>query len=369
MAGIYIHVPFCKQACHYCDFHFSTSLSQKSALVDALCLELINRKDYLGKEKINTIYFGGGTPSLLTTKELEQILDTIYSVYDTAVTETTIEVNPDDINAQKTLDLKTLGFNRLSIGIQSLDNDLLQFLNRAHTSNDALNSVRTAQKSGFENITIDLIYGIPNLTVHEWKRTLNAIDSLDIQHISAYSLTIEEQTVFGNWVRKGKLEEQDDELILEQLNIMISRLANSGFKRYEISNFAKEGYISKHNSNYWLDEKYLGIGPSAHSYNHSSRQWNIANNSLYIQKVSTSQPHYEVEVLDGKDKINEQLLTGLRTIWGVKLSSLSEEYKSNKAVELGTLTKEQFITIKDGVICLTEKGKLFADDVAAKLFL
>lgn len=369
MSGIYLHIPFCKQACHYCDFHFSTSLALKNSLISALQKELIGRKQYLGSSNVQTIYFGGGTPSLLTPEELQRILETIQHNYSLDLKEVTIEVNPDDLDEEKLLALKGLGFNRLSIGIQTLDDAILHFMNRAHTSREGLNSVRLAQKVGFENISIDLIYGIPGLSLDKWKASLDEVHQLGIQHISAYCLTIEDKTVFGHRQQKGQLEEMEDEAVLDQIDVMNKALEGWGFERYEISNFAQKGFISRHNSSYWSGKKYLGIGPSAHSYDQQSRQWNVSNNARYIDMIEKEEFIYEREELTAKDITNEMLLTGLRTIWGVTLSQLPIDIENIKGSTLKELMDNDFIKLENGTLLLTDKGKVFADKIAADLFL
>jgi len=317
MPGIYIHIPFCKQACHYCDFHFSTSLNNKGAFLNALKKEIELQKNYLSpspspkgegnsKSKINTIYFGGGTPSLLSQMELMDIFNTLHTHFDIAANaEITLEANPDDLSEEKIKQLKDTPVNRLSIGIQSFFDEDLQLMNRAHNSNESLNAVKLAQKSGFSNITIDLIYGIPTLTHINWKKNLQTAFDLDVKHISAYCLTVEPKTALAKFVQTGKIKNVDEQQSAEQFEIMLKAMNSNNFKQYEISNFCKDDFYSRHNSNYWLKENYLGLGPSAHSFNTKSRQWNISNNALYIQSLEKNELRFEVEILTTSQRYNE----------------------------------------------------------------
>ena len=283
MAGIYIHIPFCKQACHYCDFHFSTNTSKQAQLLQAIGNELLIQKNYLGEEKINTLYFGGGTPSILSTDEVNNIFDIISGNFDVAPSaEITLEANPDDLVSEKLIAFKKIGINRLSIGIQSFDDAVLRFLNRAHDSRMATSSFQEARDVGFENISIDLMYALPGQDLTDWKKNIDRALALGPNHISAYSLTIEAKTVFGKWAADKKIKVRSDDASAQELLLLIEELERDGFEHYEVSNFSKPGYISKHNSSYWKGEKYLGVGPSAHSYNGTSRQFNISNNHLYI---------------------------------------------------------------------------------------
>src|SRR5690606_31556308 len=279
MAGIYIHIPFCKQACHYCDFHFSTNTTIREALVHALAAELRMQKDYLDGEAVETIYFGGGTPSILPIDELAFLLGQVRDTFTvTAGAEVTLEANPDDLSAEYLRNLYAIGFNRLSIGIQSFDDRVLRFLNRAHTAIAATTAVAEACRAGFNNMSIDLIFAIPDVSAEEWKRNIHQALALGPEHISAYGLTIEARTVFGNWMAKGRLRPVDEALAAHQLEMLMDELRTAGFHQYEISNFARPGYESRHNSSYWKGRRYLGIGPGAHSYDLVSRQYNVHNN-------------------------------------------------------------------------------------------
>ena len=342
-------------------------------MTKAICLELEDRRQYLERDLIKTIYFGGGTPSILPLNDLKLIINTVYENYQVeSDLEFTFEANPDDLTEQKLIDLKSVGINRLSIGIQSFDNDQLVFMNRAHNSLEANNCVQLAQKHGFDNITIDLIYGLPDTDESYWNKQVQKAIDLNVNHISAYCLTIEDKTVFGNWYKKGKLKPLADEDGLKQFRLLQSELNNVGFDHYEISNFSKDGFISKHNSAYWLGEKYLGIGPSAHSYNGPSRQWNIANNITYIRALSDKTSYFEVEVLTQKDKFNEYVLTRLRTKWGVNILDLFEicpfaQSGTQKRINAFVLNGDLELNLN--VITLSQQGKFIADYISSELFI
>lgn len=373
MAGIYIHIPFCKQACNYCDFHFSTSLKNKEAFLDALKKEIELQKDYLGTKKINTIYLGGGTPSLLNQHELLQLFDTIDKHFEIDKdAEITLEANPDDLTKNKIKELKDTPINRFSIGIQSFYDEDLKLMNRAHNSQEAISAVKGAQDAGFENITIDLIYGIPNLTEHRWRNNLQNAFLLDVKHISAYCLTVEPKTVLAHQVKTKQIKNIDEQQSSEQFEIMLDAMKQQGFVQYEISNFCKDNFYSKHNSNYWLKEKYLGLGPSAHSYNGITRQWNISNNALYIKEIEENKLNFELEELTNSQRYNEYILTSLRTIWGTSLAIISSIYGNDyqtyclKEVEKYILSED--VKIEANKLFLTDKGKLIADKIASDLF-
>ncbi|MCB9195624.1 MAG: radical SAM family heme chaperone HemW [Flavobacteriales bacterium] len=371
MAGLYFHIPFCKQACIYCDFHFSTSLKSTDEMVKAICSELTKRKDEINEE-IETIYFGGGTPSILSEIQLKSIFNTVWSLFEVrADAEVTIEGNPDDLTETKLQELKALGVNRLSIGIQSFFDHHLQWMNRAHTAQESENCVRNAQKLGFENITVDLIYGIPMMTEGEWEQNVNKVLELGVPHISAYNLTVEKKTVLAHLVEKGKSADVDDEQGAANFQYLKEKLMENGFIQYEISNFGKEGYFSKHNTSYWMGKKYLGIGPSAHSFDGKVRRWNIANNPEYIRKVNSGEKFFEEEILTPKDIVNEHIMIGLRNQWGC-----SWEYLNSAGLNLTQLKTEVVSKINTGYLEKTEVGfkttalgLLFADAIAADLFL
>jgi oxygen-independent coproporphyrinogen-3 oxidase len=375
VSGIYIHIPFCKKACHYCDFHFSTSLQNKEALVKSIFTEIDLRINYLQDKNIKTIYFGGGTPSLLSEKESFLILEKIYKLYNVSKdAEITFECNPDDLSDDKLKELKRLEVNRLSIGLQSFDEEELIWMNRAHTAKESEASVKRAQDRGFENITIDLIYGSKFSNITNWKKTLDKAIALEVKHISSYNLTIEEKTKLGHDFKVKKEIAIDDEKSSEMFLEMIDRLEKNNFIHYEISNFGKEGFFSTHNSNYWKGEHYLGLGPSAHSFDGTSRQWNIANNNLYIKQVSEkTEAYFEKEILTEKERFNEYVLTSLRTIWGIDLNYLKTNFNNDfvKAFvnQVNNYIKQEQVVVKDATYTLTEKGKLLADKIASELFM
>jgi len=385
---LYLHIPFCKQACHYCDFHFSTSLRQKPALIDALCQEIRLQKDYLPGNTLETIYFGGGTPSLLTEADLAQIFTAIHQQFTIDPTaEITLEANPDDLTPDK-LRLLRRYVNRLSIGIQTFDEATLRWMNRAHTATEAQSCVQNAQHAGFDNLSVDLIYGIPVLNFQPflsegereriWQRDLNTMLSLDVPHLSAYALTVEPDTAFGRWTTSGKLPAMDEELAASQFEQLTRTLTGTGYEHYEISNFAraasgKPGHYARHNTAYWQRRPYLGIGPSAHSYNGHSRQYNIANNVRYVADIQAGTLPATVEVLTLADQVNEYLLTGLRTQWGCSLTELDTmlqaDFAQIQANVLAQLYAINWLERTNNQLRLTEAGKLFADRVAADLFV
>ncbi len=374
MAGIYLHIPFCKQACYYCDFHFSTSLETKNELVKAISRELILQKDYVKGEAINTIYFGGGTPSLLSEEELKMLFDTIYKNYIVnPAAEITLEANPDDLDVSNLKQFYSAGVNRLSIGIQSFDDNVLRFLNRAHDSIAAKSCVNEARSIGFKNISIDLIYAIPGQGDIAWKNNIKQALDLSPEHISSYSLTIEDKTVFGRWAATGKLKITEDEIAATQLEILTEQLEAAGFEQYEISNFSRQGFESKHNSSYWKQEKYLGVGPSAHSYNERSRQYNINNNAAYTRSLQQNVIPFTLETLAVEDKINDYLLTTLRTHWGTDLKKMQALYGYDLLADhqqyIESLCSQKLATLENDTLLLTKRGKLLADKIASDLFV
>lgn len=371
MAGIYLHIPFCKQKCHYCDFHFSTQLNRFDEMVEAICQEAIARKEY-SKEKIKTIYFGGGTPSLLSQRQLEKILKTIEDHYELEEqVEITLECNPDDLSLEVLKNLHQAGVNRLSIGIQSFDDEVLRFMNRAHNSSQAHECLKLARQIGFENITMDLIYGIPEKKMAYWKEQVEQFLSYDIPHLSAYCLTVEQNTFFGHQLRSGKLTESPEDDTLEQFNYLRKRLAEEGFEQYEISNFAKTGFVSGHNSAYWLGEVYLGLGPSAHSYNRTSRSWNVANNSEYLRRLSSGELVAESEDIHSKEAFNEYILTRLRTKWGIHSGDLKQiDAKGYQLIlpAIDRFLKDGILREEKGTFFLSEEHLFTVDRVSADLF-
>lgn len=372
MSGIYIHIPFCKQACYYCDFHFSTQLKNEELLVDAICAEIELRQDYLGGRDLNTLYFGGGTPSIIQNKNLNRIFNQARKIFDlNDNAEITLEANPDDITEEKLDQWKEMGINRLSIGIQSFRNEDLIFMNRVHNAEESLKCVQLASDCGFKNISIDLIYGIPELNIDAWKKNLEIAIDLDVQHISAYCLTIEPRTVFGNRLKKGQLVPTSDEEIELQFKMLKDLLESAGFDHYEISNFSKPGYISQHNSNYWKGEFFLGVGPSAHSFNITSRRWNVSNNHLYIKALEKDDPFSEQEEISLQKAYNEYVLTRLRTKWGIDLKHVKDQFK----IDIQDLFKKELdlhtghLDFENHHLKLNESGLMLADRIASDLFL
>lgn len=374
MAGIYLHIPFCKQACHYCDFHFSTNTAIREELITFMGEEISLQRSYLEGDAIHSIYFGGGTPSLLSAGEINYLLQKVYVTQPvSADAEITLEANPDDLHDQKLIELKAAGINRLSIGVQSFDDETLKYFNRSHNAQAAVSSVQLARAAGFDNISIDLIYAIPGLTLEGWRRNIEQAISLKPQHISAYSLTIEEKTAFGKWSTKGKLIPVEEQAAAEQVELLITTLAHAGYKQYEISNFAQPGYESRHNQGYWQGEKYLGVGPSAHSFNLKTRQHNVANNHLYVRSLREGRIPAEEEILKKEDQINEYILTTLRTSAGCDLAVLKSRFGYDILTlhhgYLGELERQDLIRLEGHQLRLTEAGMLLADKISSDLFL
>ena len=372
MAGIYIHIPFCKQACHYCDFHFSTSLKYKDDLLRALTKEIKLQKNYLDNETVETIYFGGGTPSLLEADDINLLINTITELHTVSSgAEITLEANPDDLDEAKVRAFRRTDVNRFSIGIQSFFDEDLLWMNRAHRSRHAEASVKRVQDAGFENITADLIYGYPLLTDTKWKQNLDKIFELSIPHISSYSMTVEPQTALAAFINKKKQQPMNDQQSAAQFTVLMDAMTDHDFEHYEISNFCKPGHYSRHNSNYWQGVKYLGIGPSAHSYNTEVRQWNIANNAKYIQSIETGKLPAETETLTEENRLNEYIMTSIRTIWGLDLDKLNNIAKASATpllIAARTYFDKEWIRQQDNVLYLTPTGKLYADSIAADLF-
>lgn len=374
MAGIYIHIPFCKQACSYCDFHFSTSLKSKEAFVSSLIRELELQKNYLGNNAlIETIYLGGGTPSLLSADELNKIFKTIYYNFNiTKNVEITLEANPDDLSKTKLQELKKSPVNRLSIGIQSFFEDDLKLMNRAHNSQQAENCIKESQDAGFENITIDLIYGTPGLSNTNWEKNLEKSFNFGVPHLSCYSLTVEQKTPLESYIKKGSVKSVDEEQSAEQFLFLMEETAKNGYEQYEVSNFCKLGFHSRHNSNYWKGIKYLGLGPSAHSFDGNSRQWNVSHNFRYIQSISENKIPAEKETLTTKQKFNEYMMTGLRTSTGISLEKVQtefgEDYLSTLLTESKNYLDRSKIILKKNHLILTNAGKLIADRISSDFF-
>lgn len=372
MAGIYIHIPFCKKACHYCNFHFSTSLGLTNDFLHSLLNEIDLQNSYLHNEPVSTIYFGGGTPSLLKPEECAAILQKIRSVHRVAANaEITLEANPDDISAEKLVAWRDAGINRLSIGIQSFFEEDLAWMNRAHTAKHAIHSLELARKY-YENITIDLIYGTPSLTDEKWKANLTKAIELEIPHLSCYALTVEPKTALHKLIADSKVQNIDSGDQARQFLLLMEWMEHSGYEHYEISNFAKAGKRSQHNSSYWQGEVYLGLGPSAHSYNKHSRQWNIANNALYIQSILKNTLLFEIEVLTPVQQMNEYIMTSLRTSEGVDNNYILNQFGNKEADRIKRAVipflQQALLLQKEGHYILTRQGKLFADGIAAGLF-
>lgn len=374
MSGIYVHIPFCKQRCHYCDFYSSIQLNTKAALVKAICLELIQRKNWLKNTTVNTIYFGGGTPSLLSESELMGILDTLFKNYKTAEKlEITLEANPDDLNKNKIKELRNMPFNRLSIGIQSFIDKHLQLMNRKHTAKESIKAVKMCQDAGFTNLSGDLIYALPSLSETEWKFNLDSFKHLNINHLSAYHLTFEPRTVFGFLQKKEKLPLISEDSSIKQFEILTTWAKNENFIHYEISNFAKKGFVSKHNSSYWFQKKYLGVGPSAHSFNGNQRTWNFADIKTYIKTINNQEQSFENENLNIIDKHNEFLITRLRTSKGVDLKQFEKIFGQKKKEILLKQTQkfvdENLLSIKNKTLILSNKGILISDTILSEIIL
>ncbi|HET9053308.1 MAG TPA: radical SAM family heme chaperone HemW [Cyclobacteriaceae bacterium] len=373
MAGIYIHIPFCRQACHYCDFHFSVNQRTRPEMIAAIATELHLQKDYLRGERIETVYWGGGTPSLLTGAEINAIQETIRSLHTLSATaEVTLEANPDDLTPASLRELKEAGINRLSIGMQTFDTGQLKSLNRIHSGPVAIKSFYEAREAGFNNISIDLMYSLPGETTADWKRDIRQAITLNPEHISCYSLTIEEKTVFGKWAAAGKLMPGPDDVSAQHLEVLMDELQQAGYEHYEISNFAKPGMRSNHNSNYWHGVTYLGVGPGAHSFNGASRQFNVSNNYVYLKAIQTGSVPFEKEILTRENKINEYLLTSLRTSGGTDLALLKRLHGYDLAKEnkeyLSQLLNRKLITLENHILKLTNTGKLLADKISSDLF-
>lgn len=372
MAGIYIHIPFCKQACYYCDFHFSTSLKKKDGLLDALVKEIVLRKDELNDEVVETIYFGGGTPSMLNQIEIDRIIDAVYSchsVIDNA--EITLEANPDDLNLETIKELANSKVNRLSIGIQSFFEEDLKLMNRAHNAKEAVECLSVATKF-FDNISVDLIYGIPGLTHNKWKENIHTALRFNIPHISSYALTVEPKTALEALIKKGEIQDTDDAQAETQFHMLIDILEAQGFDHYELSNFGKKGFYSKNNSAYWKGKSYIGVGPSAHSFDGEKRSWNVRNNSKYINALKENTLPIEREILSIVDRYNEYIMTGLRTIWGVSLEKVEIDFGKDYLVYLlaqsDKYLSEDLLYIENEKLKTTQKGKFLSDGIASHLF-
>jgi oxygen-independent coproporphyrinogen-3 oxidase len=375
MSGLYLHIPFCRKACHYCNFHFSTSLSTKESMVAAICceLELVRRSDYLSSDPLETIYFGGGTPSLLSEEELGTILLKIRSLFSVDQDpEVTLEANPDDINPALLLSWRKLGINRLSIGVQSFFQEDLEFMNRTHSADQALRCLRDAKAAGFDNLSIDLIYGVPGMTDEKWAANVGMAIQEGVPHLSCYALTVEPSTALAVMIKTHRAPDVDPEVQATQFLYLTQRLEAAGYEHYEISNFSLPGKRSRHNTSYWQGKHYAGIGPSAHSFNGVSRQWNVANNALYMQSIKNGDIPFELETLTLVQQKNEYIMTTLRTSEGINLATVTTRFGEEETSRLRSGI-ESYVAggraeITSGHIRLTREGKLFADGIASDLF-
>lgn len=372
MAGLYIHIPFCKKACHYCNFHFSTSLKNRKKIISSMIKE-IEIKSIGYEDLIETIYFGGGTPSLLSIIEIDSLIKAVIDNFKISKKpEITLEANPDDLNISKLKELSNSLINRLSIGIQSFNDQDLKLMNRSHNSFDSINCIDNSLKY-FDNISIDLIYGMPNSNLISWEKNLNLALNWDLNHISAYALTVEPKTALEKYIQKEIILPLDEEFVYDQFNLMYDKLLDLNYINYELSSFAKKGYFSKNNSGYWLGKKYVGIGPSSHSFDGFSRSWNVSNNKLYVSDIQNNKMYHQKEKLTHVDQYNEYIMTGLRTMWGISLSNLQEKFgkkienhfvkKSKKFIE------SKLLIIENDLIKTSKKGKFLSDGIASELFL
>lgn len=373
MSGIYIHIPFCKQACHYCDFHFSTSMKKKEEMVLALAKEIELRKDEFEKEEVETIYFGGGTPSVLSIDDIRFLIHSVYQNYNVIENpEITLEANPDDLDEETILQFANSPINRLSIGVQSFFEDDLQLMNRAHNSEEAKRCLAVATQH-FDNISIDLIYGMQNMSNEKWLKNIETALSFNVPHISSYALTVEPKTALYKMIKTGLIPNLDDDLAQQHFHILIDKLQENGFVHYELSNFGKLNYFSKNNTAYWLGKKYIGIGPSSHSFNGESRSWNVSNNSMYLKAIADNKVPSEIEILSKTDQYNEYIMTGLRTIWGVSLDKIETEFGSSYLEYLHQQAEkyisDNLLTVENNILKTTKKGKFLSDGIASDLFL
>ncbi|RNL50235.1 radical SAM family heme chaperone HemW [Pedobacter jejuensis] len=373
MSGIYIHIPFCKKACHYCDFHFSTSLKYADEMVEAICKEIKMKKDRIYGQ-VGSIYFGGGTPSILSQSSLQKIFDAINSTFSVdANAEITIETNPDDLTTQKIKELRQLPVNRFSVGIQSFFNEDLVWMNRAHNADEAENCIKRSQDAGFENLTLDLIYGYPLLTDTKWLSNINKAVELEVPHISAYALTVEPRTALAHAIKDKKQSPINDNQSAGQFVILMDKLVEAGFEHYEISNFAKPDCYANHNTNYWKGVNYIGIGPSAHGFDGQNRYMNPASNSLYMEQLERNKLPELIEELNLNDRFNEYIMTSLRTMWGTELEKIKSDFGKDFLEEtkhnLRGFEDKDWLILSDKKIKLSQSGKLFADHIASELFI
>ena len=373
MSGIYIHIPFCKQACFYCDFHFSTILRNRDEMISCIIKEIKLRKNELNNASIETIYFGGGTPSILSISEINKIIDAVYQYHSVVLSpEITLEANPDDLSKEKIIEISQSKINRLSIGIQSFFEHDLQLMNRAHSSIEAKICLDIATQY-FDNISIDLIYGIPDLSNEQWIENIKTAFSFGIPHISSYALTVEPKTALASFIQKGIIKNVDDEKAQEQFYILKEILEENQFIHYETSNFGKEGFFSKNNTAYWLGKSYVGIGPSAHSFDGNQRSWNVKNNTKYIKSIQQNLLPIERESLTIIDKYNEYIMTGLRTIWGVSIDNVKKNFgeksASYLAIQSQKYIEDELLIFENGTLKTTKKGLFLSDGIASDLFM
>lgn len=372
MAGLYIHIPFCTKRCLYCDFFSNTEMKYKEPYLSAVIRELELRKDYLEGETVETIYFGGGTPSQLQAADFSRIFEAIHRLFDVSpCAEITLEANPDDMTPGYVAGLQTLPFNRVSMGVQSFKEEDLRFLNRRHNREQALLAVDLCKKNGLENISVDLIYGLPGQTLEEWKQNLDTVIRLDIPHISAYHLIYEEGTALYKLKEAGKIIPVDEDLSVALFTSLIDQLTANGYLHYEISNFARPGMLSRHNSSYWIGKKYLGIGPSAHSYNGQNRQWNISSLPGYLQAIDKGVPDIEIENLDINTRYNDFIITGLRTMWGIKFNEIQHQFGKDKLIycqkQAAPYLKQGLLIEKDDTLTLSRNGIFISDSIMSDL--
>jgi len=373
LAGLYLHIPYCKKACYYCDFHFSTNLGTRSEMIKAICTEIVLRQGELN-ETIDTIYWGGGTPSILEESEFKIIFNTLYKYFDLSnIKECTIECNPEDLTEKKLKMLQQLPFDRLSIGVQTFKSEILKSLNRSHTGEESTMSIQRSLDAGFSNITCDLIYGIPGVSLAEFNEDVTQLLDFSIPHVSAYCLTVEEKTALKTFIKNGKFASLNEQEAIDQYLQLKKSLAEAGVMQYEISNFAKKGYESKHNSSYWQNKNYLGFGPGAHSYYQSHRSYNVSHNHQYIRALAKNTLAIEREELSKEDKINDYILTRIRTIWGISLTELNERFAydlyKKQANTIEKYLNNGWLKYNNDALFLSEKGSLMADEIAMNLFV
>jgi len=371
MSALYIHIPLCLSRCFYCDFYSTTGLDKKELLLDGICKEINLRKDYLKGETIHTIYFGGGTPSLLLAKEIERVLGEVFKTFDCRPEEITLEANPDDLSSDYIQSLRKTPINRISIGIQSFQDSDLKQMNRRHTASQAINAVRACQSAGLDNISIDLIYGLPNQTLKQWEKNLQIAVDLQVPHISAYHLTYEKGTEFFKKWKRGNISPVEESLSETMFNKLRTILKENGLQQYEISNFAKPGMKSKHNSSYWNDVPYIGLGPSAHSYNGISRQWNVSDINIYLEAIEKGTLFYETEELDKNTRYNDFIITSLRTMAGIEVALMKFKFGDKLSTyclqNAKTFIDRHLLELKEGRLYLTEKGIFISDGIMAEL--